>query len=228
MVGVAKWLRHQVVALACVGSNPTVHPICIPGTGVLVRQGVRVVVGAGQWITRVRGVHVALLLALVAVVAAACGGSGDADRIAAQRLFRNYLLTADPTAIADVRIDRLVDPLPPDFPLFDGLNLLGSAFTDTADVRQLIVGWDSRASADDIFDFYSRALDRDPWTIQRDPRVNAIDFLEFTDADDATFLGELRIAQEGDDVAVVVLIVRNTLTGFAPGPPSGSSPPPGN
>ena len=171
--------------------------------------------------TRIRGVHVALLLALVAVVAAACGGSGDSDRIAAQRLFRNYLLTAAPSAIADVRIDQLVDPLPPDFPLFDGLNLLGSAFTDTADARELIVGWDSRASADDIFDFYSRALDRDPWTIQSDPRINDVDFLEFTDGDDASFRGELRIAQEGD-VAVVVLIVRNTLSGSTSAQPSGS------
>ena len=224
MVGVAKWLRHQVVALACVGSNPTVHPIDILGRGPGKGSGLaggRVLVGAEQRRPRVCGVYAALLLAVVSLVAAACGGSGDTDRVAAERLFRNYLLTAAPSAIADVRIDQLVDPLPPNFPLFEGLNLLGSAFTDTAATRELIVGWDSRASADDIFEFYSRSLDRDPWTIQSDPRINDVDFLEFTDGDDAAFRGELRIAQEGD-VAVVVLIVRITLSEYTSAQPSGS------
>ena len=27
MVGIVKWLRHMVVVHACVGSNPTTHPI---------------------------------------------------------------------------------------------------------------------------------------------------------------------------------------------------------
>ena len=27
MVGIVKWLRHRIVIPACVGSNPTIHPI---------------------------------------------------------------------------------------------------------------------------------------------------------------------------------------------------------
>jgi hypothetical protein len=31
MVGVVKWLRHRIVAPACVGSNPIIHPITLLG-----------------------------------------------------------------------------------------------------------------------------------------------------------------------------------------------------
>ena len=29
MVGIVKWLRQWIVAPLCVGSNPTIHPICV-------------------------------------------------------------------------------------------------------------------------------------------------------------------------------------------------------
>ena len=151
----------------------------------------------------------ALLLG-ASLAVAACSTSDDAERLAAQRFFRNYLLQQDATAAADVRIQGFVDTLPPDFPLAAGLQLLGSAFTDTDTQRELIVGWDSASPADDLYDFYARTLDRAPWSIERDPRLAGVDFLSFRDADDPTFEGELRIAQEGDR-AVVVLIARNAL-----------------
>ena len=163
-----------------------------------------------------------LLLALVTVslVAAACDTSDDEERLAAQRLFRNFLVQESGTAEADVRIGGLVDALPPGFPEPDGLELLGSAFTDTDDTRALIVGWQSETHADDLFEFYRAALDEDPWTVDRDPRVRGIDFLAFTDADDPGFRGELRINQEGD-VAVVVLIARQFLNVGTSPPQSG-------
>ncbi len=152
-----------------------------------------------------------LLLGLVAVVLlVACDRSDDEERLAAQRLFRNYLVQADGTAAADVRIQGFVDTLPPDFPLPDGLVLLGSGFTDTETTRELIVGWESDRSADDLYDFYREALDTEPWSIASDPRVIGIDFIRFTDVDYPAFEGELRIAQEGDQ-AVVVLIAREAL-----------------
>ena len=36
MVGIAKWLRHQIVALICVGSTPITHPILRGGKSQLV------------------------------------------------------------------------------------------------------------------------------------------------------------------------------------------------
>ncbi len=58
------------------------------------------------------------LVAIAALlVAAACDSSDDEERLAAQRLFRNVLIQADGSAAADVRIQGLVDELPPDFPL---------------------------------------------------------------------------------------------------------------
>lgn len=159
---------------------------------------------------------VLLLGVMTLILAAACDTSDDAERLAAQRLFRAYLTQQDATAVADVRIQGLVDELPPDFPLFDDLDLLGSAFRDTESTRELIVGWQSGSHADDIFDFYSRALNEEPWSIVRDPRVAGIDFIEFSDADNAAFRGELRIAQEGDS-AVVLLIVREFLGGDGSG-----------
>ena len=152
-----------------------------------------------------------LALATMAVlVLAACDNSDDEERLAAQRLFRNVLMQADDTAAADVRIQGFVDTLPPDFPLPDGLTLLGSAFTDTQRTRELIVGWESDQSADELYNFYRDALDIAPWSIAADPRFQGVDFLSFSDADNPAFDGELRVAQEGDQ-AVVVLIAREDL-----------------
>ncbi len=144
------------------------------------------------------------LLPVLLLVAAACDRSDNSERLAAQRLFRNVLLVQDATAEADVRIEGFVDELPPDFPLFEDLRLLGSAFTDTAAARRLIVGWDTDADADAVFEFYNDALDEGPWSIVSDPRVRGIDFIDFRDADNPAFEGELRINQE--DRAVVILI----------------------
>ncbi len=161
------------------------------------------------------------LIALLGLtIAAACDSSDDSERLAAQRLFRNVLLVQDPTAVADVRIEALVDDLPPDFPVPEGLQLLGSAFSDTDSMRQLIVGWQSTLPADDIFEFYSRALDEEPWSIRGDPRVAGVDFIDFRDSENAAFVGELRIAQEGND-AVVILISREFLN-EAEAPATGS------
>ena len=147
------------------------------------------------------------LVAMAGLVGAACDNSDDVERLAAQRLFRNYLIVEDPSAEADVRVQGFVDQPPPDFPVFEGLTLLGSAFSDTDLRRELIVGWESDIAANDIFEFYNEALDESPWSIESDPRVNRIDFIRFVDEDNSGFTGELRIAQEGDD-AVVVLIAR--------------------
>ncbi len=149
-----------------------------------------------------------------ALFAAACDRSDDEERLAAQRLFRNYLIQADATAVADVRVQKLVDELPPDFPLFDNLTLLGSGFSDTATRRELVVGWESSSDADDLFEFYREALDIEPWSIVRDPRIAGIDFISFRDADNPDFEGELRIAQEGNE-AVLILIVTEFVTAAA-------------
>ena len=161
-----------------------------------------------------------LTLLMVSVVAAACDSSDDAERLAAQRLFRNFLVQESGSAVADVRIQGMVEALPPDFPEADGLELLGSAFTDTDETRALVVGWESATHADDLFEFYRAALDEDPWVVDRDPRVGGVDFVAFSDVDNPGFRGELRINQEGD-VAVVVLIARQFLNVGASPPQSG-------
>ena len=148
-----------------------------------------------------------LMLATVA-----CDNSDDQERLAAQRLFRNYLIQSDRTAIADVRVEGLVDELPPSFPEHDELNLLGSAFTDTETRRELIVGWQSDSErADDLFSWFRSKLDTDPWRVTADPQRAGVDFITFRDADNPAFRGELRIAQEGER-AIVVLIAVETLT----------------
>lgn len=154
----------------------------------------------------------AALAALIAALgAAACDTSDDEERLAAQRLFRNYLIQSDSTAAADVRVQGLVDELPPDFPERDSLVLLGSAFTDTETRRELIVGWQTTAEhADDLYAFYRSALNLRPWAVVDDPRRRGIDFIEFTDSDNPAFSGELRIAQEGSR-AIVVLIATELL-----------------
>lgn len=149
------------------------------------------------------------LLALAPVlllIAAACDSSDNSERLAAQRLFRNFLLVQDAAAEADVRIEGFVDELPPDFPLPEDidLDLLGSAFSDTEATRRLIVGWESDADADALFEFFNDALRDEPWSIVADPRLRGIDFIRFRDADNPGFEGELRINQE--DRAVVILI----------------------
>lgn len=155
-----------------------------------------------------------LLIALVsaALLAAACENSDDEERLAAQRMFRNYLLQSDRTAIADVRVQGLVDELPPSFPEHEGLDLLGSAFTDTETRRELIVGWQSsEEQADDLFSWYRSRLDTDPWRVTADPQRAGVDFITFRDADNPAFRGELRISQEGER-AIVVLIAVETLS----------------
>lgn len=154
-----------------------------------------------------------LLLAVLsaALLAAACDSSDDEERLAAQRLFRNYLIQSDRTAVADVRVQALVDDLPPSFPEHESLDLLGSAFTDTETRRELIVGWESSAErADDIFSWYRSRLDTDPWRVTADPQRAGVDFITFRDADNPAFRGELRIAQEGGR-AIVVLVAVETL-----------------
>ncbi len=153
-----------------------------------------------------------LALASAALLAAACAGDDDAERLAAQRLFRNYLIQSDRTAVADVRVQGLVDELPPSFPEHDELDLLGSAFTDTETRRELIVGWQTSSErADDLFNWYRSRLDTDPWRVTADPQRAGVDFITFRDADNPAFRGELRIAQEGER-AIVVLIARETLS----------------
>ena len=142
----------------------------------------------------------------------ACQNSDDEERLAAQRLFRNYLLQSDRTAIADVRVQGLVDELPPSFPEHGELDLLGSAFSDTETRRELIVGWQTdEESADDLYNWYRSKLDTDPWRVTADPQRAGVDFITFRDADNPDFRGELRIAQEGDR-AIVVLVAVETLS----------------
>ncbi len=151
---------------------------------------------------------------VAAIIGIACDSSDDEERLAAQRLFRSYLLQQDVSIATDVRIQGLVDDLPPDFPLFEGLELLGSAFSDTDDSRELIVGWETSRDVEEVFIFYSRELDTEPWSIRSGPgsneRLAGIDFIKFSDIDNAAFSGELRISQEGND-AVVVLIAREFI-----------------
>lgn len=146
------------------------------------------------------------------LVGVACDNSDDEERLAAQRLFRNYLLISDRTAIADVRVQGLVDELPPSFPEHEALDLLGSAFTDTQNRRELIVGWQTEEEeADDLFNWFRSKLDTDPWRVTADPQRAGVDFITFRDADNPAFRGELRISQEGER-AIVVLIAVETLT----------------
>ena len=149
---------------------------------------------------------------LIAGLAAACQNSDDEERLAAQRLFRSYLLQSDRTAISDVRVQGMVDELPPSFPEHEQLDLRGSAFTDTETRRELIIGWQSDGEhADDLFSWYRSRLDTDPWRVTADPQRAGVDFITFRDADNPAFRGELRISQEGDR-AIVVLIAGETLT----------------
>ena len=142
----------------------------------------------------------------------ACDNSDDEERLAAQRLFRNYLIMSDRTAIADVRVQGMVDELPPSFPEHEQLSLLGSAFTDTETRRELIIGWQSEGErADDLYSWYRSRLDNDPWRVTADPQRAGVDFITFRDADNPAFRGELRISQEGDR-AIVVLIAVETLS----------------
>jgi len=155
------------------------------------------------------------LAPLLLLIAAACDSSDNSERLAAQRLFRNVLLTQDATAEADVRIEGFVDELPPDFPLPDNMDLLGSAFSDTEDTRRLIVGWESDIGADDLFEFYNDALRDDPWSIVADPRVRGVDFIRFRDADNPGFSGELRINQEDRSVVILIADVALSAAGAA-------------
>lgn len=156
---------------------------------------------------------VVLLSALgLMLVTAACGGDDDEERLAAQRLFRNYLIQSDRTAISDVRVQAMVDELPPSFPEHDALDLLGSAFTDTETRRELIVGWQTTDErADHLYSWYRSRLDTDPWRVTADPQRAGVDFITFRDADNPAFKGELRIAQEGDR-AIVVLVAVEALS----------------
>ncbi len=159
--------------------------------------------------------HLSVLLVLpvlfIAGLAAACQNSDDEERLAAQRLFRNYLLQSDRTAISDVRVQGMVDELPPSFPEHEQLDLLGSAFTDTQTRRELIIGWQSDDEhADDLYSWFRSRLDTDPWRVTADPQRAGVDFITFRDADNPDFRGELRISQEGDR-AIVVLIAVETL-----------------
>lgn len=165
---------------------------------------------------------VVALAPLLLLIAAACDSSDNSERLAAQRIFRNFLLGQDAAAEADVRIEGFVDELPPDFPLPEEmeLDLLGSAFSDTDEVRRLIVGWESDVDADALFEFFNDALREEPWSIVTDPRVRGIDFIHFRDADNPGFEGELRINQE--DRAVVILIADVNLDADAEDEPTGS------
>ena len=168
---------------------------------------------------RLRRIAAAIAAAvLVGLGAAACERSDDEERLAAQRLFRNYLIQSESSAAADVRVQGMVDELPPNFPDRESLELLGSAFTDTDDRRELIVGWQTEMEhADDLYAFYRTALNLAPWSVIDDPRARGIDFIRFEDADNPSFSGELRIAQEGGR-AIVVLIATEQFEAEAPSP----------
>ena len=158
------------------------------------------------------------LLAVLATLALACGS--DTERSAG--IIHRLLLASeeqDPASIESF-IGRLPEGLPVRPPIYPGADIIvssrqpassGQAPTPEpgADIPEPLLYFivlDTDDDREDVFAFYEKELDSEPWQIQSSFSSELIDTVQFVNAEDADISGVVSIAHGGDDDRTSVLI----------------------
>lgn len=151
--------------------------------------------------------------------AAACGGGGPSDeRIAG--VIHNLLLAAGTEGAATLESfpGSLPDDIPAEPPLYPGAELLVSnrqpaPFTDFDSTSEELpqpllyfIVLDTEDSRSDVFAFYEKALDEEPWQIQSTFSTEQLDTLQFINVDDLDIGGVVSIARGDQGGRTGVLI----------------------
>ena len=161
------------------------------------------------------------LLAGALLLAAACGG-GDDDRTAG--IIHRLLLAAgtDDTAALESFVGRLPDDLPVAPPQYPGADLIVSSrqpapFSDfgagseddAGSVPQpmlYFIVFDTEGGRDQVYAFYEKALDEDPWQIESSFSTTQLDTFQFVNIEDPDIAGAVSIAKGGADGRTSILI----------------------
>ena len=162
-----------------------------------------------------------VLAALALLLAAACGSGGsDGERTAA--VIHRLLLAAgtNDTSSLESFPGELPDGLPVEPPIYPGADLVvssrqpapvGQGATPPAGAGQpqpllYFIVLDTDGSRDDVFTFYEKELDEDPWQIESTFSTPELDTLQFVSVEDADIAGAVSIAHGGDDGRTTILI----------------------
>jgi hypothetical protein len=199
VVGVAEWLRRQVVALEIEGSNPSVHPNSTAHTAIqespLLASTNRKHRQPHQRVSfAIFGILVAALVAMAAAVA--CGGSSDSK---AQSMIQKFLDAGQsPGTTNDVMLDKLPPGLPDGLPSYPGAKVLGSVVTIGSGTKSLTVLRETSDSVSDVYAFYEQALGAQPWQIDVSTYPGKIAAVQFSSVSDPNLAGAVVIQPTGD------------------------------
>lgn len=159
------------------------------------------------------------LLVVALLVAAACGGGGQDDDARLANLMRGVVVAAlaGDTGEVESFAGALPEGLPQKPPLYPGATLIGSTRrvgppTDaTAEANQLalyFIALDTKASRDDVFAYYEKALDETPWQLEASASVHDADRLDFSNANDPDISGIVQIVpgEDGGSTSIFISI----------------------
>ena len=162
------------------------------------------------------------LAALGLLLAAACGSGGsDGERTAA--VIHRLLLAAgtNDTSSLESFPGELPAGLPVEPPIYPGADVVVSsrqpapvgqgATPGPAEAGQpqpllYFIVLDTDGSRDDVFTFYEKELDEDPWQIESTFSTPELDTIQFVGVEDADIAGAISIAHGGGDGRTTILI----------------------
>jgi len=163
----------------------------------------------------------ALLLAGLAgaLLATACGGGSDDERVAG--IIHRLLVSASASDTAELEsfAGRLPDGLPTDPPAYPDARLIVSSRRPAAvsvtpapatgaipEPTLYFIVYDTGDGRQQVLDFYLDALDQEPWQLEGAYATVELDSLQFSNAEDGDISGVVSIAGGGGDSRTSILI----------------------
>lgn len=176
--------------------------------------------------------RLALVAASLAPFWAACSTSSS-DNEAIASLVHRLLLAAGTETSGDLEsfIGRLPDGLPEEPPRYPDAELIVSsrqpapatgqtgATPGTPRPMLYFIVLDTPDGRADVYDYYERALDEDPWQLEAAFSSEQLDTLQFSDVADADITGAISIAPGGGDGRTSILISLQDAGAFVEEPP---------
>jgi hypothetical protein len=225
------------VALEIEGSNPSVHPTKIfPSAAAMNEEAVPEAqaapdstepstqdtvapVGGGlpPWLPYLAlAIVPAVIVGILVYVFAGStgGGTGYAPGIV-EGLLR---LTPDSNTQVDSYKGELPPDLPTDIPMFAGADPVVSFSIVTASGTNFFVVLTTPASADDVYSYYRKQLDNDPWQVEIGQTGSQITGIQFTRPDNADVSGVLTVHHSDlDNITSILLTYEDVAAALAPG-----------
>lgn len=131
-------------------------------------------------------------VALLALLAAACGGGGDKK-------------TVD---VGDGQVTiggDLPDSFPDDFPVYDGADFQGSFQGEQQGVEGLVANWTSGDDLSDVVAFYNGEFGDGPWKTTASGNAQGVSFWSVQN-NDKSKVGYVSVSESDGQVAILVIV----------------------